>query len=168
MKRWISLLAIILVGVQCVGDEDRATNAHVGEFGLFLTKGEVAPVALVAMSHIEPADEPLLGAGDIAAYIWDSHAIVLTPTGRSKLDTLQVPVSGRSFLVGTDQRFLYAGAFWTLVSSASFVGPTIVLPALSDTVRLQTGYPEREICSCSDPRQMREVQAALAESGILQ
>ena len=165
MKRLIVLLAIALVGAQC---GDRATNADAGEFGVFLTKGEVAPVALEMLSYIEPADEPLLGPGDIAAYIWDSQEMVLTPAGRSKLDTLQVPVSGRSFLVCADRRILYAGAFWTLVSSVSFAGPAIVLPALSDTVWIQTGYPERAICPCSDPRRNGEVLAALKESGILQ
>ena len=168
VKRLISLLVVALVIAQCGDGGDRATHADAGEFGLFLTREGVEPTALAALSHIEPADEPLLGPGDIAAYIWDSHAIALTVAGRSKLDALQVPVSGRSFVVCADRRILYAGAFWTFVSSASFAGPTMVLPALSDTVRIQIGYPEREICPCSDPRRTREVQVALAESGLLQ
>lgn len=168
MKRLISLLVIALVIAQCGDGGDRAANAGAGEFGLFLTKGEVPPSRLVLLSHIELADEPLLGGDDMAAYIRDSHAIVLTPSGRSKLDTLQVPVSGRSFAVAVDRGLVYSGAFWTLISSISFSGPVIVLPAVSDTVRIEIGYPGKVGGEeYEDPRDNAQVMAALAAGGKL-
>ena len=98
----------------------------------------------------------------------EDHAIVLSASGRGKLDSLQVPVMGRSFLVCVDGQVRYAGAFWTMISSFAFDGLVIMLPAMSDTVRIEIGYPGRiEGREYEDPRDEPDVMAALAAAGKL-
>ena len=164
-RLWIPL-TIALLCAHC-GD-DRTTDSGSGEFGIFLTRTDVPPSEMIALSHVEPADEPIIGLADIAAYIRENHAIVLTKSGRNKLDSLKVPVSGRSFLVYADGSPRYDGAFWTFISSASFDGPVIVLPAISDTVHIEIGYPGRIDGGSEDPRDDPEVMDALAAAGKLQ
>jgi len=168
VRRILALLVVGLCCVQCGDDEDRGTNADGGEFGIFLTRDDVPPTQLIAMSHIEAAADPILSIDDIAAYVREEHGMVLSASGRSKLDSLQVPVKGRSFLVCVDGQVRYAGAFWTMISSASFDGPVIVLPAMNDTVRIEIGYPGRvEGREYEDPRDEPDVMAALAGAGKL-
>ena len=166
MKR--GLLLVALAVWQCGGDGDKSTNAGGEAFGIFLTKLDVAPEEQGRMSHIEPAAEPILSAADIQAYLREDHALVLAKRGRGRLDSLQVPVSGRSFLVMVDGGIRYTGAFWTMISSASFDGVVIVLPAMSDTVRIEIGYPGRvDGREYEDPRDDAEVMAALSAAGKL-
>jgi len=167
MERLLSFLAIALVCVHCGDGGDRTADSQTGEFGIFLTKEDVPPSSLIVLSYIEPADEPVVSLDDIEVYIRKTHALVLAESGRNRLDSLQVPVRGRSFLVCVDGHPRYDGAFWTPISSLSFAGAVILLPVMNDTIRIQLGYPEDIDPGYEDPRGHAEVMAALAKAGKL-
>ena len=101
-------------------------------------------------------------------HIWSSHVIHLTENGRHILDTLVVPTQGRSFLVCVNKSPKYHGAFWTPISSLSFVGTTIILsrPA-HDSIRIGRGYPADSDTTRPDPRMNADVENVLRKAGKL-
>lgn len=137
-------------------------------FGIYLTRGEVPPSQLEALPYVAPADNPLISIDDIISYTWSSHVIRLTDHGTHILDTLAVPVRGRSFVVCVDEVPKYHGAFWTPISSLSFVGTTIIFPnPTPGSIRIGRGYPADSDTSKPDPRVNTDVETALRKAGKL-
>ena len=165
---WWVLLVLAAAGVHCGDDSEEPTAPQGGRFGIFLTRTEVPPFEAIAMSYIEPAGEAIISDEDLEAYDRATHTMRLTESGRAKLDTLTIPVEGRTFLVTVDRQPRYEGAFWTPISSMFFEGPVIQLPSFpANTVRIQLGYPEGIEEGGEDPRDHAEVMAALEEAGKL-
>src|SRR4030042_3678314 len=103
----------------------QATTPMSEGFTIYLTRDNIPVSQMEALSHIEIADEPFISLGDIISYNWDNHGIQLTPEAYERVDELEVPTSGKSFVVCVDKAPIYWGAFWAGYSSQSFDGVTI-------------------------------------------
>lgn len=139
-------------------------------FAIYLVDEETpaAELAETALENLKLEDTPILSAADVVAYTRESHQVELTPAAYERLvaffDTL--PVIGRPFVVCVGAQRIYAGAFWTPLSSLSFDGIVIeFLPNNTHTIRIQLGYPEspdlfRGFDLRSDPRILRSLEEA--------
>ena len=139
-------------------------------FAIYLTRGDIAPAQMPALSHVDIAGEPVIAMDDIISYNAQTHELKLTANAYQEMSQLDVPVRGKSFVVCVDRRPIYWGAFWTPVSSLSFDGVTIVLPVSSQdakAVRLELGYPSPSFYRGEDPRNDSEVMESLEHAGKL-
>jgi len=168
MLRKILILLISIFCIMCNIDTNESTKPDAEGFGIFLTKNDIHPEELIVLSYIEPESEPIISCNEILYYIQDNHNIVLNETGKKNLSNLDILVRGKSFLVCIDQQIKYHGAFWTPASSIPFSGVVIVISKpISDTIRLQMGYPEGIDSAYYDPRNNIDVMNALEEKGKL-
>ncbi|GAB4410501.1 MAG: hypothetical protein Kow00123_24120 [Anaerolineales bacterium] len=149
MRRLVAgLLAVLLVVVP-------ACNPTPQEFAIYLANGD--------------AGAPVIAMEDIVSYTWATHEIRLTEAAFARVMALHVPVRGLPFVARVDGRQVYAGAFWTPISSMSFDGVTIMLPpgAQDPVIRIELGYPGSGFFTGDDPRFNPQVRAALARAGKL-
>ena len=132
-------------------------------FAIYLTRDEVLPSQMETLSHVEIAEEPIISIDDIITYDALTHEIKLTVDAYQRISELEVPVSGRSFLVCLDKSPVYWGAFWVLYSSISFEGVTIWKPLIedSDVVKIDLGYPVPGFFKGKDPRSNLEIMKSL-------
>jgi hypothetical protein len=143
-------------------------------FAIYLPATEIPASQLPILSHIEPADTPLVSGADIASYSKETHQIELTAGAFNRVAELEVPVSGRAFVVCVDRQPIYTGAFFTPISSVSFDGVVIMKPLEAEaaaagrhTVQLQLGYPGPDFFSGKDPRADPEIIESLRQAGKL-
>lgn len=139
-------------------------------FAIYLTKGDVSPAQMPALSHVDLAEQPIIATSDIIIYDASSHEIALTASAYERISRLEVPVQGKSFLVCVDRHPIYWGAFWTPISSMSFGGVTIMKPLSSqniNTLKLELGYPSPSFFEGEDPRPNAEVMKSLQQAGKL-
>lgn len=160
------LLASCCVLLAASGCTPEATEG----FGIYLTRDNIPPEQMAALSHVEIADKPIISTDDIVVYDPATHEMELTPEAFDRLVALEVPVSGKSFVVCVDGQPVYAGAFWVLYSSLLFEGVTIykpLSPGDPTPVQLHLGYPSAEFYEGEDPRSAPDVLDALEEAGKL-
>lgn len=164
-----AILIFIIAG--CVLLVSNGCSALGGEgFAIYLTKGDIPPSQMEALSHVDIADYPVIAMNDIISYNATTHEITLTADAYDRISTLEVPVRGRSFMVCVDRKLIYWGAFWTPVSSQSFSGVTIWKPMTPQTPRvisLQLGYPSPDFYGGEDPRNNVDVMKSLEQAGKL-
>jgi len=139
-------------------------------FAIYLTKEDIPPAQLEALSYVEIADQPIISMEDIITYNAQTHESKLTDTSFERVSQLEVPVRGKSFLVCVDKGPIYWGAFWTPVSSVSFDGVTIWKPLSSqelEAITLELGYPSSSFYSGEDPRNNAKVMKSLEQADKL-
>lgn len=139
-------------------------------FAIYLTKDDIPPSQMEALSHVDIADQPIISMADIATYDAQTHQLELTANAFERISQLDVPVSGKSFMVCVDKGPIYWGAFWTLISSMSFDGVTIWQPLglqESNIIKLELGYPSSSFYAGEDPRNNQEVFCSLEQAGKL-
>ena len=139
-------------------------------FSIYLTKEDIPPAQIEALSHIEIAYQPIISMVDIITYNAQTHELKLTDTAFERISQLEVPVRGKSFLVCVDKVPIYWGAFWTPLSSMSFDGVIIWKPLSSQELKvitLELGYPSSSFYSGEDPRNNAEVMKSLEQAGKL-
>jgi len=137
-------------------------------FSIYLTKDDIPPSKMEALSHVELAERPVITMDDVVAYYARTHEIALTADAFKRIVDLEVPVQGRSFMVCVGKTPIYWGAFWTPVSSISFNGVTIWKPlAAQETkvIKLELGYPSSSFYGGKDPRNSAKVLESLKQSG---
>jgi hypothetical protein len=159
------LIAVILLTPLCFS----SCNAQEG-FAIYLTKDDIPVSQMEALSHVEIADEPVISSDDIISYNKETHEIELTANAYERVQALKVPTSGKSFVVCVDKGLIYWGAFWTPVSSQSFNGVTIWVPAFSqqeDTIKIELGYPSASFFQGEDPRANPQIFESLEKAGKL-
>ncbi len=162
------LIALIMVGAIIM--LSGCTTPKGEGFAIYLTKEDIPPAQMEALSHVEIADQPIISLGDIIAYDAQTHELKLTDTAFKRISQLEVPVRGKSFLVCVDKGPVYWGAFWTPISSMSFDGVTIWKPLISKepkVIKLELGYPSLSFYSGEDPRNNDEVVKSLEQAGKL-
>ncbi len=146
-------------------------NTAKGEgFAIYLTRENIPPDRMEALSHIEIADQPIISIQDILTYNAQTHEIKLTDAAFERISLLEVPVRGKSFLVCVNEAPVYWGAFWTPISSISFDGVTIWKPLGSQEpkiITLQLGYPSSSFYGGDDPRNNAEVMKSLEQASRL-
>jgi len=162
-KLAVTIVCVLLISSGC------STPNHEG-VAVYLTKGDIPPAQLPALSHIDIADQPVIATKDIVSYNAETHEMTLTTEAFDRISSLEVPVRGRSFVVCVDRKPIYAGAFWTPISSMSFDGVTIWKPLgqkESKVIKLELGYPSSSFYGGADPRNNAEVMESLRQAGKL-
>ena len=166
MRNTFILAACILALLACQNGHD--STPVQASLGVYLTRDNVPPSTLEILSHVEPSAEPLFSIDDITSYTWSTHVLRISDRARHTLDTLSVPVSGKSFCVCINRLPKYCGAFWTPISSMSFAGTTILMQKpMPDSLRIGRGYPTDCDSTMPDPRNNAEVEEALRSAGKL-
>ncbi len=147
-----------------------STSAKGEGFAIYLTKQDVPPAQMEALSHVDLTDQPIVSAEDVITYKAQTHEIKLTDDAFERILGLEVPVQGRSFMVCVDRQSIYWGAFWTPISSISYHGVTIWRPHSprgTTIVTLELGYPSSSFYGGEDPRSSPEILASLEQAGTL-
>jgi hypothetical protein len=139
-------------------------------FSIYLTDASITPDKLPMLSHVELEDQPIMTMADIVSYVQETHEITLTAAGYERIHALQVPTSGRAFMVCVDGQPIYAGAFWASYSSQSYDG-VVIDPILvtqdKPVIQIQLGYPGESFFRGEDPRSDPRVLQAFEQAGKL-
>jgi hypothetical protein len=139
-------------------------------FAIYLTRDDIPVAQMEALSHVEIADEPVISSKDIIAYDQETHEIKLKADAYERVQALQVPTTGKSFVVCVDKGPIYWGAFWAPFSSQSFNGVIILVPSLfhqENTIQIELGYPSPSLYQGEDPRSNPVILESLEEAGKL-
>lgn len=163
------LIALIIVGAIIILGGCQTSKNDEG-FAIYLTKEDIPPAQMEALSYVEIADQPIISLENIIAYNAQTHELRLTDIAFERISQLEVPVGGKSFLVCVDKGPIYWGAFWTPISSISFDGITIWKPLNSQKLKvitLELGYPSPSFYRGKDPRDNDEVMKSLEQAGKL-
>lgn len=161
-------LVFVLVLTLFISSGCCATN-HEG-FAIYLTKEDIPPDRMEALSHIDIADQPVISIKDIIKYNAQTHEMLLSASAFAGISELDVPVRGKSFMVCVDRNPIYWGAFWTPYSSMSFDGVTIwkpLLPQEPGVIALEMGYPFASFYEGEDPRNNPVILNSLKQAGKL-
>ncbi len=161
------ILVIALVTAGCQPGES-------GDFAIYLLAQDVASVELakVDLDQLALEEGPIISAEDIVTYDQTTHEIELTQAAYARIQQifpLPVKVDGIPFVVCVGEQPIYAGAFWTPLSSLSFDGVVIMQPFETDgtTIRIVLGYPGPDAFMGRDPRADERVMKALQAAGKL-
>ncbi len=139
-------------------------------FSIYLTRDNIPISEMPKLSHVDIADEPVISIDDIISYTRDTHEIELNTSAYERVMGLQVPTSGKSFIVCLDKAPIYWGAFWAPYSSQSFDGVTIWVPSLleqENTIKIELGYPSPGFYQGDDPRSNADIMKSLEKAGKL-
>lgn len=161
------ILVFALVTAGCQPGEN-------GDFAIYLLAQDVASVELakVDLNQLALEEKPIISAKDIVTYDQTTHEIELTQAAYARIQQifpLPVKVDGIPFVVCVGEQPIYAGAFWTPLSSLSFDGVVIMQPFETDgtTIRIVLGYPGPDAYIGRDPRADERVMKALQAAGKL-
>jgi hypothetical protein len=163
----VTLLLALLVFYGCGSQQETMVSEG---FAIYLTKNDIPVSQMEALSYIEIADEPVISIDDIISYDGDTHEIELTTGAYERVMGLQVPTSGKSFIVCVDKQSIYWGAFWTPISSQSFNGVTVQVlqhPQEGNVIKLELGYPSPSFYQGDDPRSNYVIMQSLEQAGKL-
>lgn len=155
-----TILAIVVVALALFFLLSKGTfKVAEGEgFAIYLPEPDIPPAQLAAASYIELPQAPLIAGSDIISYDVEAHVIELSAAAYDVIRNLEVPTSGRSFVVCADRTVVYSGAFWVDLSSQSFGGVVIRKPLTVDPgsgpylIQLELGYPGPDFFTGEDPR----------------
>ena len=175
VRTMMPIVLLLALPALCAGCGRRATEpAGTGGLALYLLARDVptARLASVPLDGLALRDSPLLAGDDIVAYDRLTHDIELSGAAYRRVQALfaaPVPVRGLPFVVCVGREPLYAGAFWTSLSSQSFDGPVIMEPLAAGlpVIRITTGYPGPAFFRGPDPRADARIVAALRAAGKL-
>jgi hypothetical protein len=162
------VISCILIIIITYGIYNTSTKGK--GFAIYLTKKDIPPAQMEALSHVDISDQPIISVKDIITYNAQTHEMKLTPRAFDRVYELDVPVTGKSFMVCIDKEPIYWGAFWTPISSLSFDGVTIWKPYNTQEQKiivLELGYPSPSFYSGEDPRNNRKVLESLEKDGKL-
>lgn len=166
-KRLVPLVLLFLAAM--LGTYACSSNSSEG-FAIYLTKDNIPPARMDALSYVRLSFQPLITAEDLLAYDPSDHRMELGAEALNRISALEVPTTGKSFLVCVDKVPIYWGAFWTPVSSQSFAGVTIILPLPRSgerIIQLSLGYPTEAFFRGEDPRNDQKILDALNKAGKL-
>jgi len=99
-------------------------------------------------------NELVISDNDIIWYKKTSHEIKLTEEGVEKVRSVGWAVYGIPFTVKLDNRVIYTGRFWTIVSSVAPSGVIIDTPIENNIIKIDTGFPTPDFV---DPRNDNEI-----------
>jgi hypothetical protein len=161
----VTLTAVTLVSCEC---------SRAGGFSVYRLADDIPAIELlpVDLADLELQREPILSGDDIITYSWARHELELTAEAYERIQQLFTPpdmVLGIPFAVCVGPERVFAGAFWTAVSSLAFDGVIICQPLDPDKriIRIGPGYPCREAFTGRDPRSDHRVRQSLEAAGKL-
>lgn len=168
MKRSAFLaLALLLLG-GCAS----ATPTPAPEGLAIYLLAEEGPASLlegVALDDLALAETPIIGPADIRAYDAGTHTMSISEEAMARVRELfepPVPTGGVPFVMTANGERIYAGAFWTMLSSLSYDGVVILDPlplssVMPGDLRITLGYPAPELFTGEDPRSDPRILEAL-------
>ncbi len=143
-------------------------------FGIYLLQQEIPVKQFQAadLQRVALQKTPLIASAEIISYSKSTHEIELMPSAYQRiLDLYKKPghVSGPPFVICVGEERIYGGAFWSMLSSASYDGVVILQPIQPNgrTIALRLGYPTREVFTGKDPRGDVRILTALDHAGKL-
>jgi len=147
MKRKNLLIALVIVGIICVFVGFIISNqlqSSKERFGLYLLEN----------------DELVISDKNIISYNRTSHEIRLDEEGVKKIKTLHL--YQKPFAIKLDGKEVYNGSFWSNISSIPYSGIVIVdilavQYGVTDSIRIDKGYPSSEFFEGIDPRNNSEI-----------
>ena len=169
---WLATVAAVLsVGCSAAAPTSGG-QAGVRGFAIYLPAAEITAQRMLNadLDDLELQEAPVLTSDDIISYDGETHEMALTPLAAERIGALDVPTSGRPFVVCVDGQPIYSGAFWVSLSSLSYPGVVIdTLPAqMERPIRIQLGYPESlGLFAGPDPRSHPKIIESLIEAGKL-
>ena len=144
-----------------------------GDFAVYLVAHDISSTDLANtdLNQVALQKEAVLRIQDIASYFEATHELELTDEAYVRVQQLfpkPVNVFGIPFVVCIGTQHIYAGAFWTPLSSISYDGIVIMQPFSEDRViRISLGYPSPEVFTGRDPRADYRIPNALRAAGKL-
>jgi hypothetical protein len=162
----IMLVLSILVSSICTTSEGMVTPSNDEGFAVYLTKQDIPPAQMEALSHVNLTDQPIISIKDVITYNAQTHEIKLTDEAFERISQLDVSTGGKSFIVCVDKAPIYWGAFWVRWSCTLFDGVTIWKPLSLEephVIRLELS----EIYIGEDPRSNPAVIESLEQAGKL-
>lgn len=177
MKNFYLAMLLILIALSaCQTPADEVGSALEGEpFAIYLVGDPQITGPDLKNYTIDqlPLNEiPIITTDDLVSYDWERHGINLTEDAYLRLITIfyyGLPSSGVPFVVVAYEQPVYAGAFWTPLSSLSFDGVVILQPfdPAAQTLYISLGYPVEDNFTGADPRAHPRLQQALEDAGVI-
>ncbi|MBU8902750.1 MAG: hypothetical protein KOO69_08420 [Victivallales bacterium] len=154
MRKYILITIILSIGMlfNMAGLATVQTNIP----ALLTRKKRIQPSFAIYATKINGKDlnkakllePPLLTEKDIIAYEWTDHSMKITPGATARLaKILKASISGVPFVVVTNGKRCYKGAFWWSISSIATPSPVLMADSLNAEdkngaiLRFQNGYP---------------------------
>lgn len=124
------------------------------------------------LKSLELRKQAVISSNDIIWYSRATHEMELTPKAYQHIQNLfgnPVDLDGIPFVVCVGKERIFAGAFWTPISSQSFNGVIIMQPIQDDRkiIALSLGYPSIIFFKGKDPRSDARIMQALDAAGKL-
>jgi hypothetical protein len=175
-KIYLTLILVVLILSACQTPVEEEPAALVGEpFAIYLVgDSQITGPDLknYDLDKIPLNAVPILITDDLVSYDWERHGINLSENAYLKLMSLfmsGMPSSGVPFVVKAYEQPVYAGAFWTPLSSLSFDGVVILQPLdpAGQTLYIELGYPGESFFTGEDPRTNPRLQQALENTGLI-
>jgi hypothetical protein len=161
---------LLLVALSLIGCQSKPT----GGFAIYLLAEDIpsAELSNANLQDLPCAEQPILSESDLVSYDPDDHEMELTDSAYRRIQQIfptPVRVSGIPFVVCVGDEPIYAGAFWTPLSSLSFDGVVIMQPFVEGDhrLRIELGYPGSDFFIGKDPRPDLRIMKALEASGKL-
>ncbi len=144
------------------------------DFCLYLLEGDIPSSELSKhnLKQLAVIDPPIISREDIISYDWTTHKVELTEDAYSRVQelfSLPVKVDGIPFIVYVGDEPIYAGAFWTPLSSLSYEG-VVIMQSFSKqgtTIQFSLGYPGEAAFVGEDPRTDPRIHRVLESQGKL-
>ncbi len=169
----ISLVVILLTACQAAPTEAPPREGEAFELYLVADDQMAGPdLNNFELAELPLAEEPIIRTADIDNYLWDVHAINLSPEAYKVLLAAfsgGMPMSGVPFVILAHGERIYAGAFWSPASSLSFDGVVIMQPfdPSGQPLLISLGYPTQDFFTGEDPRADPRLKRALEGADLL-
>lgn len=145
-----------------------------GSFAIYLLDSDVpaTDLANINLKRCSDRNPPIISTADILTYTKDTHELELTQPAYSRVQQLfgaPVRVTGIPFVACVGEEPIYAGSFWSPLSSLSQDGVVIMQPFSTEeqTIQIQIGYAIPVVDVDSDPRADPRIIKALDTAGKL-
>ena len=175
-KIYLALILVLFILSACQAPVEEEPAPLEGEpFAIYLVgDGQITGPDLknYDLDKIPLNVEPILTTDELVSYDWERHGLNLTEGAYLKLMTIfmsGMPSSGVPFVLKAYEQPVYAGAFWTPLSSLSFDGVVILQPLdpAGQTLYIELGYPGPDFFTGEDPRANPRLQQALEDAGVM-
>lgn len=172
----LMLIGLLLAGCQSQTVETETPMSEDEAFALYLVADEQmagADIKQYDINELPLASDPIITTEDIASYNWENHYFHLTQEAYATLLTIfsqGMPMSGVPFVILSNGERIYAGSFWSPLSSLSFDGVVILQPLdpTNAPFSIVLGYPTSEFYTGEDPRSNAQLRKALEDAGLLE
>lgn len=144
------------------------------EFALYLLPEPASHAQKIRAFDIrelkKPAGAALIAASEIDHYQKDRHEMGIYYTASSRLNKEALHLHGKPFAIFVGDEPIYAGAFWSQVSSQSYDGVYIDPTDLKGdfaVLKLRFGYPTNKFTTGTDPRADSRIFSSFEATGRL-